>query len=240
MGAIRQQDKAVFADAARHFNFWILVRRTNRESLPYIGLPNYTPKPMDCKAKTADTNYDSRYRMAGLVVNPNEHRRAFGARLADALSQWKKFQDVLRDPTSGYSVDRDTKSLHFGCVTLCRADTGGVRKYIHGDYDLYDIVDANNVRVNLAIVETLHNQRHMRAPHFERVMQYVNSRIGVPMVQHSGQVQFAAHSDEPVDVFGPQGEDCTLLNEFSIRGWYKNRFEGRRTMVEKWGPYQSN
>ena len=91
MGAIRQQDKAVFADAARHFNLWILVRRTNRESLPYIGLPGYTPKPIDCKAKTADSSYDSRYRTAGLVVDPNEHRRAFGPRLADALSEWKKF-----------------------------------------------------------------------------------------------------------------------------------------------------
>ena len=240
MGAIRQQDKAVFADAARHFNLWILVRRTNRESLPYIGLPGYTPKPIDCKAKTADSSYDSRYRTAGLVVDPNEHRRAFGARLADALSEWKKFQPVLQKPASGYSVDRDPNSRHFGCVTLCRAETGGVRKYIHGDYDLYDIVGGSNVRVNLAIVDTLHEQRHMRPPELRRVQDYVNSRIGVPVVQHGGQAQFAKHSDEAIDVFGPHGEECTLLNEFSIRGWYQNRFEGRRTMVEKWGPYQSN
>jgi hypothetical protein len=235
MGAIRQQDKVVFAAAARHFNFWILVRRTNRESLAYIGLPNYTPKPMDCKAKTADTTYDGRYRTAGLVVDPEKHRRAFGARLNDALEQWKKFQEVLRDPTSGYSVDSDSNSRHFGCVTLCRTETGGVRKYVHGDYDLYDIIDPDHARVNLAIVDTLHNQGHMRSPEFNKVKEYVNSRIGVPMVQHSGQAQFAAHSDEAVDVFGPDGEECTLLNKFSIEGWYKTFFEGRKTLADRWG-----
>jgi len=240
MGAIRQQDKTVFGDAAEHLSLWILVRRTNRESLQYIGLANYTPKPMDCKAKTADTNYDGRYRTAGLVVDPKEHGRAFGARLADALAQWKKFQEVLQDATAGYSVDRDPQSRHFGCVTVCRADIGATRKYIHGDYDLYDIVDPEHARTNLAIVDTLHNQRHMRSLEFNKVREYVNSRIGVPMIQHSGQAQFAPHSNEAVDVFGPKGEECTLLNELSIRGWYEERFGGRRTIADSWGPNQKN
>jgi len=231
----------VFAEAARTLKLWLLVRLTNGESLKFIGLSNYTPKPIDCKAKTADYNYAPRYQVAGLVVDPTEHAMAFtGDRRVKALATWKDFQPVLQNAATGYSVDRDPSSQHYGCVTLCRAETGGRRKYLHGDYDLYDAIDANNVRTNLAIVDNLREQRHMRGPEFNRVQQFVNSRIGIPMIQHSDQSKFTHHSNEPVDVFGPQGQECTLLNEFTIRAWYRNQFEGRRTLVEKLSPHQQN
>ena len=68
---MRPTDKRVFLDAARQLQLWILVRRTNPASLRYIGLPGYLPKPIDCKAKTADLN-QGRYRVAGLVVDPTQ------------------------------------------------------------------------------------------------------------------------------------------------------------------------
>jgi hypothetical protein len=241
VGAIREHDRFIFADAARKLNLWILVRLTNRESLRLIGLPDYYPKPIDCKAKTADFNYVARYKIAGLVVDPIEHRMAFaGGKLAKARFAWDDFQQILQNGSSGYSVNRDPNSPHFGCVTLCRLETGGRPKYLHGDYDLYDAIDAKNVRVNIAIVDELLGQRHLRGPEFRRVQDFVNSRIGISMVQHSDWTKYTHHSDEPVDVFGPQGQACTLLNEFAIRSWYQNQFEGRKTLVEKWSPHQHN
>lgn len=240
-GAIREQDRLIFADGAKNLSLWILVRLTNRESLKLIGQADYHPKPNDCKAKTADFNYVARYRIAGLVVDPVEHRMAFtGDRLLKAQSAWEDFQKVLQSRCSGYSVNRDPNSPHFGCVTLCRTETNGRTKYLHGDYDLYDVVDPDHVRTTMAIVDELHGQRHMRGAEFWAVKQFVDSRIGVPMIQHSDHTKFMPHSNEPVAVFGPEGEAVTLLNEAAIRTWYRDRFEGRRTMVEKWKPEQSN
>jgi hypothetical protein len=51
---MRPRDEMVSQEAARHFQAWMLVRRTNVASLPYIGRPGYVPNRIDCKAKTAD------------------------------------------------------------------------------------------------------------------------------------------------------------------------------------------
>ena len=53
---MRPQDKTIFLNAARQFQVWILVRRTNRASLEYVTRAGYMPKRIDCKAKTADTD----------------------------------------------------------------------------------------------------------------------------------------------------------------------------------------
>jgi len=50
------------------------------------------------------------------------------------------------------------------------------------------------------------------------------------MIQHGGEAQYADHSEQSIDAFGPEGEDVTNLNEFSARGWYENRFGGRKTL----------
>src|SRR5580692_9242485 len=73
---MRSQDKAIFLEAARQFQIWILVRRTNRASLEYVGRPGYTPKRIDCKAKTADIDI-APYQFQGLVVDPGIHPKAF-------------------------------------------------------------------------------------------------------------------------------------------------------------------
>jgi len=73
---VRPKDKTVFLEAARHFQVWILVRRTNVASLQYIGQPGYIPKRIDCKAKTADKDVPP-YKLAGLVVDPNLQGNAF-------------------------------------------------------------------------------------------------------------------------------------------------------------------
>ncbi|MCC6265063.1 MAG: hypothetical protein IT169_15930 [Bryobacterales bacterium] len=217
---MRPSDKRIFLEAAAHFQFWILVRRTNPASLPYIGLPGYSPKRIDCKAKTADLDRPP-YKLAGLVVDPRIHPRAFNAGKEDkAMAAWKSMEPMIGQ---AYKTDADPKSKHYGCLRLDG-------NYIHGDYDLYDIIDITQAHRNLAAVETLHGQPHRRGANLLPVQRYINDRIGSPMVQHGGEAQYADHSQQAIDAFGPNGEDVTIPNEFSVRGWYSQRFGGRRAL----------
>src|SRR5688572_16011353 len=99
---MRSQDKMVFAACAVALRHWILVRRTNPESLKYIGVDGFAPKPIDCKPKTADKG-----KFAGLVVSPEIETEAFNdAKAPDALKYWKDFKlTSLTDKGRGYSVD---------------------------------------------------------------------------------------------------------------------------------------
>ena len=217
---MRTQDKTVFLEAARHFGVWILVRRTNPASLAYVGKPGYVPKRIDCKAKTADQDV-APYKLAGLVVDPTLQPRAFSpARQSKAKDSWSAMKGLL---VTICQVDTDTRSRHYGCLKLQGS-------YIHGDYDLYDIVDITQPHRNLAAVETLLGQPHRRGAKLLPVQEFINSRIGSPMVQHGGEAQYADHSEQSIDAFGPNGEDVTILNEFSVRGWYRERFGGRQTL----------
>lgn len=218
---MRSNDKKIFLEAAAFFKVWILVRRTNRDSLRYIGLGNYTPKRIDCKAKTADIDIGA-YHLAGLVVDPRIHPKAFRpGKEGKAMGAWKAMEPTLGKT---YTVDMDTKSPHYGCL-----QQDG--RYIHGDYDLYDVIDPNAASRNLALVETLHGVPHMRGPKLRELQDYINGRIGSPMVQHGGEAQYTDHSEQSIDVFPPEGMDFTILNEYSVRAWYQNQFKGRQTIV---------
>jgi hypothetical protein len=220
---MRPQDKLVFLEAASQFQVWILVRRTNVASLKYIGKHGYTPKRIDCKAKTADL--DSRnLKLAGLVVSPIVHPNSFKpTKVQKAKEAWEAMGPLVG---SVYSVETDTKSQHYGCLKLGNC-------YIHGDYDLYDVIDITQAHRNLALVETLLGQPHRRGPKVLEVQKFINTRIGSPMIQHGGEAQYADHSEQSIDAFGPNGEDVTILNEFSVRGWYEKAFGGRQTLGQK-------
>jgi len=220
---MRSQDKAVLLAAAKEFKSWILVRRTNRASLDYIGKPGYAPKRIDCKAKTADID-QAGYTLAGLVVDPGIHPGAFKpGKTQKAKECWSAMKGLIG---SIYKVDADPKSRHYGCLMLNGS-------YIHGDYDLYDIIDISQPERNLALVETRLGQPHMRGPKLLAIEKFINDRIGSPMIQHGGEAQYADHSEQSIDAFGPNGEDTTILNEFSVRGWYQTRFKGRHTLGVK-------
>ena len=217
---MRPQDKRVFLEAAAHFQSWILVRRTNPDSLAYVGLAGYMPKRLDCKAKTADIDIRP-WKLAGLVVDPRIHPNAFkDGKTAKAMAAFEHTAPLIG---SVYTVETNRDHKHYGCLKL----NGN---FIHGDYDLYDIIDINEAHRNLAAVETMHGTAHRRGPKLLAVQDYVNSRIGSPMIQHGGEAQYADHSKQAIDAFGPNGEDVTILNEFSVRAWYRERFGGRPTL----------
>lgn len=117
-----------------------------------------------------------------------------------------------------YVVDLDRDSRHYGCLMLNGA-------YLHGDYDLKDVIDPRRFGPHTAVAERMHGQPHMRSAELKAVQQFVNAAIGVPMVQHGGEAQFAPHTDDTIEVFGPHGEAHTLDGRDQIVRWYKFAFQ---------------
>src|SRR5437868_4514004 len=151
---MRRQDAIVFHDVAMAEKLWILVRATNPYSLPYVGDLNCYPKPIDCKAKTAQNNQPRKdgngsCELRGLVVSPIIHPGAFED-LAKATSFWTQLTahctDDLRSGKGRYKLDMNEKSVHHGCLMV---KEGGLYRYLHGDYDLKDIVEVGYENWNL-------------------------------------------------------------------------------------------
>lgn len=139
---LRTDDIAVFAAAAELFDHIIIVRATNVKSLAYIGQKNYTPKPIDCKPKTADNDcfvqdLNLFCECAGLVVDPTvvsqaafatdgkrgKAQESWGAFLRDKSKDEKSRKVFRRRETKGfYAVDTLRSSRHFGCLMLSKQD----------------------------------------------------------------------------------------------------------------------
>ena len=228
---MRHQDQASFSAAAKEFQAWILVRPTNKDSLAYIGQPDYRPKPIQVKAKTAEKNVGS-YRTAGLVVSPSIHPTAFYD-AARATSYWAETQTLLDQKSGDVSLDDDKQSKHYGCLKLNNC-------YLHGDYDLYDIIFTKDFRGqpldprrNFGIVGTLNGVTHIRDPRFSQVQQFINAQLCIAdMVQHGGQAQFGTHTDESLTVFSPDGLPGRQLSGGEVRSWYEAM--KRKLVGEKW------
>ena len=221
---MRPQDERVFAEAAQKFKVWLIVRQTNSESLKYIGRSHYFPKPITCKAKTADEDAKPGpgmprpgYETAGLVVDPSVHPNVFsGDKAGSALKYWKEFKsDYLDTKHPDYKLDRDRNSPHYGCVLY-------KDKYLHGDYDLYDIILPG--RPNLAVVGERDGVPDFRPAHLFPLEDFINGRIGAEMVHHGGQFQFSEHTNDIVEIFGPKGERDTQ----PAAPWYAKNFPQRR------------
>jgi hypothetical protein len=210
----------ILEDAARRFELWILVRRLNPQSYRYIGLPGYSPKPIDCKAKTAKRDLGAR-RLAGLVVDPTmPGMDAAFTDLMDARKWWNEFLPFLRRDRSGYSVQTDSKSPHHGCVMLHG-------RYLHGDFDMLAIIDPNDPANVEGVMEEVRGVKQIRCKRWPEVRTYLNSTLGAEMIQHGQQDLAFGVKEEPIDAFGPKGEVCTILNKFSVKKWYEDRFAGR-------------
>ena len=220
----------IFSQVAVQTGYWIFVRLTNKESVRYMNLGGYVPKRIDCKAKTADTNsIKGPWQLAGLVVDNRIHPDVYKPdKMTAARRSWEDFEShVLNRPGTPYSVDGNKQSRHYGCVTL-----NG--KYVYSDYDLWDIIDPANPRPNLGVVEEVHGQLHIRN-RLQRTVEDALERTPLAqMVQHSGEMQYAVPTDQPIDAFGPNGEVATLLNLFTWKAWCRDKFGGRISIGEKY------
>jgi hypothetical protein len=208
--------KRHFCGAAREFQVFILVRDTNPASLQYIKQNGYAPKRIDCKAKTAETG-----EFAGLVVDPTKlGTSAFSEqKLEKALREWENFVPVLKSGV-GYDVESDGRVTFQG-------------KSIHGDYDLKDIVRAEQPFRNLGSIGYLYDQPHSTCSKYYLVRDYVNHRIEWPMIQHGPEAQYKGHSDEMIHMFYPSGRYEPLASLSDLNRVYRDVFNGRKPLEIK-------
>jgi len=145
-----------FVAAAKECKCHILVRKTGRASLIWVGRPGYTGKRADLKAKTSDHN-GGQFPIAGLVCSPFLCPQAFTAdRLGKARELWVGNARLITTPNNNTGFD-DTRAIpfsacrtpyivqtkrghkHYGCVALVEMGLLTPR-YVHGDYDLFAIL----------------------------------------------------------------------------------------------------
>jgi hypothetical protein len=187
--------------------------------------------------------------IAGLVVHPGMHPGAFkGSKHAKAMAAWNDGLHVLSagalpsgNPTqpdswaawgvarpvaaSGawrWRVDVDPESPHYGCLQIAG---GGVDwSYIHGDYDLKDVIVAGRESDNRRQEGQVHGVKNytplLDGVEFERIRRQLNTLIGADMVQHGAEAQFAWHGDEPITVAKPDFTHLLLLDAPTVQRWY--------------------
>jgi hypothetical protein len=247
---MRDEDSEVFAEAARWFEVYILVRATNKHSLPYMDKKGYSAKRLDCKAKTADFDVilnGKIYKTAGLVTDPNIVGFAAynGGKHAKAVEEWAKFAprvaaniyDASGRPTktyypSGglYGVQMNPEHKHYGCVMFSSSSLISAATYIHGDYDLYAIVDKDSPHDTVFVSETRLGEKHVRGKELLDVQMYVNRRFGRPLVLHGDQEKYSAHTDEPLYAFFPDDRAPRILPDLlAIERFYETTLGGRKT-----------
>jgi hypothetical protein len=244
---MRSTDIKVFCDAAKHFRVWILVRASNPAGKQYIGIHGYTPKRLDCKAKTADKDAMlprglGIKRTAGLVVNPeiDGMLTAFDD-TTGIMKEWFKFKPICSFPKPGppllwfpdgkqYSVQMDASHERYGCVLFSVSSNRAAASYIHSDYDLYGIVPEDNPAANIRTEpEKRFNQDHTRGRQFFDLQHYLNHRMGVPMIQHGEQETFKEDLNDNLDVFCPDGEKIIeAYGADAILRLYTVTFKGRQ------------
>ncbi len=126
-----------------------------------------------------------------------------------------------------WRIDIRLTSPHFGCLQIARDAISW--SYLHGDYDLKDVIVKGH--------ET-HNQRHegkvqgvknytplLPGLEFETIRKELNNNMGVDMVQHGAEAQFAWHGDEPIILIlpgDPFAQYRILGNAETVQGWYRD------------------
>jgi hypothetical protein len=208
------------------------------------------------------------YDVAGLVVHPGFLPACFEAeKAAKAQHYWTLTMQTLSPALAGtpvdllqpetwkawgsesmaigaprwkWRVDIDRDSPRFGCLQLYRADIGWC--YIHGDYDLKDVIvrgrETENVRAEGTLDGVANFTPLLYNLTFEKVQDELNRRMGVDMVQHGAEAQFAWHGDEPITVAFPDGQFVILGNAITVQSWYEE--QNRKLLAKPGEDYRRN
>jgi len=236
-----------FQLTAMKFKVWILVRRGNPESLQWIGKDGYCPKPLDCKAKTANRPGTD---CAGLVTDPFRRPDAFlSDKLKTAREEWAKFEKRLYifdkvNLQRNYEADRagkhytlqlDETKKHYACV-MYKPVFRAQAEFLHADYDLYTIASEAEPADNTFAGGTgFGGVEHSRGKYHLEV-QYFFKAAGIregeefcsPMIRHGEQDTFKADWDDTLDVFWPDGQTVTeLVGSAAIHEFFDKTLKGR-------------
>lgn len=195
----------------------------------------------------------TQHKVAGLVVHPWLQPSVFKEqKLAKAKDYWLKTLDIALSPGCNipatnlnapetwtfwgkdhlsartgwhWKIDVDPTSVHFGCLQLARDAMGWC--YVHGDYDLKDVIvkghEAYNQRNEGKIQGVKNYTPLLPGLEFETIRKALNDAMGIEMVQHGSEAQFAWHGDEPITVILPDGPNLQysiLGNAEAVQRWY--------------------
>jgi hypothetical protein len=193
------------------------------------------------------------YEIAGLVVHPDFQPDAYNAEkrekardcwrytmetLASSLIDhkveltkpdtwqvWGIDRQAVKAPKWQWRVDVDPKSNHFGCLQIKSSDIPW--SYIHGDYDLKDVIVLGNEQDNRrfeGVIDGVQNfMPLLKGMEFSAIQKELNFRMGTEMIQHGSEAQFAWHGDEPIIVAYPDKSEWhyeTLLSAETVQSWY--------------------
>lgn len=186
-----EHHRQVFFAVTEQCRCWIGVREPNALADRWIPIGTCVPKPVACKAKTAD---DPAFPYGGLVVDPTVLPQAF--LLLTRVRALKKWRDFLKwGLPGGYTVTQEGREK--GLVRY-------MGRPMFADYDLMALVRSNEAGERLPTgddeIRTL----------FARVGPALNEGFGVPMIQHGPEFdpdfgELGAGEREWVLWFGPGG-----------------------------------
>ncbi len=136
-----------------------------------------------------------------------------------------------------WKIDINPASTHFGCLQLARDSIPW--SYIHGDYDLKDVIvrgeETYNERIEGKIQGVKNYTPLLPGLEFETIRKALNDAMGAEMVQHGSEAQFAWHGDEPITVILPDGPNLQYIilgNAEAVQSWY---IELNRKLIAKMG-----
>jgi hypothetical protein len=221
------------------------------------------PKPVTAFIKGRKTNVV--YDVAGLVVHPGFQPASYrGAKVQKAEDCWAHTMETLapsmehvkvdlskpeswsiwgvdrhaaKAPRWSWRVDVDPLSPRFGCLQLRGATSGWC--YIHGDYDLKDVIVLGREGDNRRAEGTLDGVKNFTPvlynKQFETIRDDLNALMGVEMVQHGAEAQFAWHGDEPITAAFPDWTHLLLADAMTVQSWYMNL--NRDVLAQKGNDY---
>ncbi len=193
-------------------------------------------------------------RIAGLVVDPTlPGMRAAFSNICNAEKMWYKFlaelgvnslnqvdlYHKLPEERGGfYTVQNEAANPHYGALMFCPFIPSDVQQFklstfyltncffIHGDYDLYGLIPADERENHRVDKGKLYGQANFYTPLLEPVQNFINQCIGTPMVQHGAQENIA-HSDDSIDIFWPDGRIKQKHGIVQITELYKGELGNR-------------
>ena len=145
-----------------------------------------------------------------------------------------------------WAIQPEPDHTHYGCLMFCpfqlsapfpsdaRAAIAALVSrptsvYVHGDYDLFAVVPADMPEVKSVKQAILFGVENSYGQRWREIAEYLNRRIGAPMVQHGAEdsSDMETGEEEHVDVFWAGGDVTEVAGRTAIERLYAVEFAGR-------------
>ncbi len=157
------------------------------------------------------------------VLSPTLQNKKVDLGRPDSWSIWGVEREGVNAPRWKWRVDINPGSEYFGCLQI---KSGAMPwSYIHGDYDLKDVIVLGSEQDNQRAEGKLDGVKNftplLKGVEFETIQKALNNVVGTDMVQHGAEAQFAWHGDEPITVAYPDWRHLILLSAETVQAWYE-------------------